>query len=592
MTHGYRFARAKAQAGNVLIVVVVLLLLASLFTLFALNVGRFEQKTSGNDLRAKIVQEVADAGIAAGVEYLNANRPLFTNNGNWRQCSATETSFPCGAVPVQTASGQPRRVTMYAFVTTKPDTTLAARQIPVGTVSPFTDAGGFNVTRQVGAVLCRLKAVSAGAEPECATDLAEASTTWVVTVVSKASLPGEGSSATSTQTIGAYNIFATNTGIPPVVASGSVAVGGGFQIVAAAADEMGNNPVSIWTRLDVDSNGTPNTCYWGEFKRQGGTSSGPAYYEDIEVCHTCSCPTGNSLSYGQGGNFCEGKDIFDIEADIVDYTTYATGGDANPAACPTCSATNPEACPNLSIRREEFPKDLFAFLFGQKAWQDLDRDGIAVGSPCTFAATDCNFGEARIIESCTYPDPATGAQRTANLPADTCYLLNIKTKIHIGDGINDAAECTALGTNSRGLIWLHTAPILESGTGNSLGMPGYDCETTLRGVDQLGTPTHPVAIVYDGVLTQVHFKLYGLYFGREPNATTTLSSASGGSAELGMNGGAIIYGAAVIQGRVTSGGGGTASIVYNKKVLHNLINDPANMNPLSIPGSWTDRLRY
>ena len=58
----------RAELGNALLVVVVLLLLASLFVLFALNVGRFEQKTSGNDLRAKIVQEVADAGIAQGVE--------------------------------------------------------------------------------------------------------------------------------------------------------------------------------------------------------------------------------------------------------------------------------------------------------------------------------------------------------------------------------------------------------------------------------------------------------------------------------------------------------------------------------------------
>ena len=116
--------------------------------------------------------------------------------------------------------------------------------------------------------------------------------------------------------------------------------------------------------------------------------------------------------------------------------------------------------------------------------------------------------------------------------------------------------------------------------------------TTIRGLDQIGKPSKPVALIFDGQLTQVHFKLYGLYFGREPNASTTLDKATGGSAELGMNGGATIYGAAVVQGRVTSGGGGTAAIVYNKDILFNLINDPDNINPASIPGSWTDRLRY
>lgn len=580
----YRVRRA-AQAGNVLILVVVLLLLASVFTLFALNVGRFEQKTSGNDLRSKIVHEVAEAGIAQGVEFFNANRDVVVAEANWRLCAANETRFPCGAVPAS------RRATMWAYVTAKPDSTLAQRQIATLPVN-LTQSGGFDVTRQVGAVLCRVEAVAPGGGANCATDIANASTTWVITVVSKATLSGEGSSATATQTIGAYNIFNANPGIPPVVASGSVAVGGGFQVVAAATDGMGNNPVSIWTRLDVDSNGTPNTCYWESFKREGGSSSGPAYYDGIEICHTCKCPTDDSLSYGKGGAFCEGDDIYDIEAEIVDYATYATGGDANPAACPVCSATNPEACPNLSIRREEFPRDLFAFVFGQNSWRDVNRDGIATGAPCTYAALDCNFGESRIVDTCTYPDPTTGAERTATLPADTCYLLNIKNKIHIGDGVGDDAECEALGTTSKGLIWVHAAPILDSSTSGPLGLPGKDCVTKLRGVDQLGTPSHPVALIYDGVLTQVHFQLYGLYFGREPNASATLVDTDGGTAELGMNGGAAIYGAAVIQGKVSSGGGGTAAIVYNKDVLFNLINDPANMNPLSIPGSWTDRLRY
>lgn len=549
----------RAELGNALLVVVVLLLLASLFVLFALNVGRFEQKTSGNDLRAKIVQEVAESGIARGVEFLNANRAIFATDTDWRQCGNLEEAFPCGAVPAA------RRGTMYTYVNAQPGSALGDRLIPLP--APLPSAGGFDATQQVGAVLCRVKAIPAGGPgtTECATDVAEASSTWVVTVVSKAALTGEGSSATATQTIGAYNIFNFSPNVPPLVASGTVAVGGGFQVVTAQDAAGPGIPTSIWTRLDVDTNGTPNTCYFDDFMREGGTSSGPRYYDSIAVCDTCKCPTGNSLSYGQGTNFCEGADIVDIEAD-----------DTNPAGCPTS--------PNLSIRREEFPRDLFAFLFGTSAWNDVDRDGVASGSPCTTAALDCNFAEQRIIQDCTFPDPATGGERTASLPADTCHLLKLKNVIHIGDGVDDAAQCAALGVNSRGVIWVHEQAFA--------GLPGYDCNTTLRGLDQIGTPSHPVALIYDGALTQVHFKLYGLYFGREPNASTVLSKTTGGSAELGMNGGATIYGAAVVQGMVTSGGGGTAAIVYNKDVLFNLINDPGNFEPASIPGSWTDRLRY
>ena len=47
--------RSHRQSGSVLLVVVVLLLLAGLLTLLALNTGVFEQRTSGNDLRTKLV---------------------------------------------------------------------------------------------------------------------------------------------------------------------------------------------------------------------------------------------------------------------------------------------------------------------------------------------------------------------------------------------------------------------------------------------------------------------------------------------------------------------------------------------------------
>lgn len=562
----------SSQKGSALLVVVILLLLASLFLLFGLNVGRFEQKTSGNDLRSKIAQEVAEAGVAQGVEYFNANRSLMNAiDTNWIRCSslADSTDFPCGAVT------DSRRPSMYAFHTTgSSGTAFSHRLVPIGPpVFPtsgqvLASAGGFPVQQQVGAVLCRIKIPTSPTSPtQCATSDSEASTTWLLTVVSKGSLPGEGTSSTVTQTIGAYNIFAIGPSTPPLVAAGSVSVGGGLQIVTSPDAAGSGVPVSVWTRLSMEKNGTPNTCYLEEFLRQGGSSSGPQYYQDIMVCHTCTCPGDGSLSFPKSGlEACQGMDIVDID-----------GNEANSAGCPTE--------PNLDIKREEFPKDLFAFVFGTSAWRDVDRDGIAVGAPCTTAALDCHFGEQRIISACTYPEPGTGAVRTATLPQDTCFLLNIdKNMIHIGDGIDDAAECLALGPATSGLVWVHAQPLA--------GLPGYDCLTTLRNVDQLGTPNAPVGLIYDGVLTQVHFQMYGLLFVREPNASTTLDASTGGSAELGLNAGATIYGAAVVQGQITSGGGGTAAIVYNRDVLFRLTTGPDNYEPDALPGSWTDRLRY
>src|SRR5688572_27747660 len=78
--------------GNALVVAVILLLLASVITLLTLNVGIFEQRTSGNDARAKLIAEVAEAGIAQGAEFFRLQPALLKPSGNWVQC--TDDSFP------------------------------------------------------------------------------------------------------------------------------------------------------------------------------------------------------------------------------------------------------------------------------------------------------------------------------------------------------------------------------------------------------------------------------------------------------------------------------------------------------------------
>lgn len=87
--HPYKPSRI--QRGSALVVAVILLLLASVITLLTLNVGVFEQRTSGNDARAKLIAEVAEAGIAQGAEYFRLNPVKLKNTDpHWQLCAAND----------------------------------------------------------------------------------------------------------------------------------------------------------------------------------------------------------------------------------------------------------------------------------------------------------------------------------------------------------------------------------------------------------------------------------------------------------------------------------------------------------------------
>src|SRR6478609_746494 len=103
----------RLQRGNALVVAVVLLLLASIITLLTLNVGLFEQRTSGNDARAKLVSEVAEAGIAQGAEFFRMQPTLLKPGAQWVSCATEGTKFPCGSITDAT-----RRASMYYWKNT------------------------------------------------------------------------------------------------------------------------------------------------------------------------------------------------------------------------------------------------------------------------------------------------------------------------------------------------------------------------------------------------------------------------------------------------------------------------------------------
>jgi Tfp pilus assembly protein PilX len=553
------------QTGNVLLVVVLLLLLVSVMTLFALNVGLFEQRSSGNDLRSKLVTEVSEAGLSEGIEYLRQNAASVSDMTKWVACTDADTTLPCGAIQpnaqVQTvdAGGNPitvtvtRRSTMYYWngggFDFDGDGAVSGWETKM---LPFnhaiaTTGSGFAARYGSAPVLCRVAYKEKDTDPTvCTSDPAKMSPTSVLTFVSVGSLPDEGARSTLVQTVGSYNILNNPPGKPPVVASGSVDVTGSLNIVTNPNAAGAGVPVSVWTRKDMTKTGTPNTCYYDEFTRFTKGSVTPTIEDNVVVCDDCQCDTEHTISYDKSGN-AQDEDI-----DILDI-------DGNSGV-------------NLDVRPQDFPCDLFEFVFGVKSWQDTDGD---------------YFCETKLMTQ--YKNPNTGAMVT--MGADEAFLFKNATHV-IPSAQTTAANllmpgqgvaATYLNANASGLIW---------------------CQTTcdIGSNQQVGTPGHPVLLVVDGS-TKIQGRVFGLILLRSLAGGQTLTPAAGfkmsaaevqagGNAVLDMNAGAAVYGSVVVQGQINKANG-TAAIIYNSDVLVNLANDPSNQKFSGVPGGWTDdRVSY
>jgi Tfp pilus assembly protein PilX len=552
----------RHSRGNALIVAIVLLLIASVVTLLTLNVGIFEQRTSGNDARAKMISEVAESGIAQGAEFFRLQPALLKPGGNWVQ--SADAQFPCGSIadPV-------RRATMYYWVNTGAAADinndgatdlLDARMLPLNNVVPangrVSNVGAFNnVSYGVGVVLCRVAIKTVATEPtRCTTTPSEQSTTYVYNYVSVASLPNEGSRTTVSQMLGQYLLFTPNLNQPPVIASGSVDVTGGLQLVTNPNGGGPGVPVSVWTRRDIQKTGTPNTCYADEFFRYGAKNNAPPTLDGtVPICDTCQCNGDVSLSYDKSGNIQdEGMDILD-----VDGSNGANGKGVNADVLP-----------------QEFPCDLFEYVFGVKSRLDGNSD--------YFCET--------LMPSVQFTSPTTMQQ--VYLDVDEAYLYSNAMKIIPRDAAASSLMKTSQALSGvtypnaaiNGIVWCQT--------GCNIG-PG----------EQVGTAQKPVLLVIDGP-ARIQGRVFGLVMLRTVPPTASahpltaahdhsvdkLDPNTGGTATLDMNAGAVVYGSVVVQGQIDKANG-TAAIIYSKDVFANFANSilPTTSN---LPGAWNDRLSY
>jgi len=568
--------------GTVLIVALVLLLLAGLLTLFALKVGTFEQRTTGNDLRAKVVHEVAEAGLAQGFEYLIRQHPaMLENPAQWTPCDEDDTTFPCGAISAGTFDhdGDPatpeisRRGTMYRLsglgAVAIPDiaTALSTRMLPLPAASKIAALdNGQAVAYGVAPVVC-----FATEPPGPATGIPcgppGPSPVIIATFVSVARLPGENTSSTLVQTIGQYPKLGDEImNTPPIMASGSADVTGNLQVVTNPNAGGTGVPVSVWSRLDIDKHGTPNTCYADEFFRYTQGSATPEIYESTIRCDDCKCDANSSpatLSYDSSGvnrcdapnEDCEGIDVLDIDAGSNSTTAFNTGGHMGANYNVRSDALSYPTC--------EFPPDLFKFVFGVQAWNDSDND--------CFAETKAG--------DVLYQNSDNGVIRMVG--PDEGYLYKIADRIIPSDDNQDLVRLDQLATND----------ILDDSASTS-GVVWCQAGCDVSG--QVGTPDAPVFLIIDGPV-QIHGVIFGYVFIRDtgdtlrPDTGSSMAGNCPNNCMLQMNAGSVIYGALVVQGQMKVNG--TSAVVYDGNVLRGVIEE-AGLVYATLPGAWTDQRSY
>lgn len=545
------------QSGNVLIVVVLLLALAGIMALFALNTGVFEQRSSGNDMKAKVVSEVAQAGLSQGIEYLHQHYAYMTDTSKWTQCTATDTSFPCGSVP------SARRATMYYWSSGGSDfdgngtiSGWETKMLPIATANKLPTTS-FPTTYGVGVVLCRVATKTAKTDPTTCTDSGSATNTSILTFVSVGAIPGEGARTTLTQSIGSYEILNNIPNTPPVVASGSINLVGTIQVVTNPNSGGTGVPVSLWTPKSLNGNGTGNSCYANEFYSSGGSVdwSHASALPNFPLCDDCSC--NGSLSSVKGNSVSNGIDSLSGD------DNSATGG--NGAVLVSADQT-----------KTEFPCDLFQQVFGVQAWEDDLPTGTPPGD---------GFCETHIMTTYTNPNNTT---QVVTMGVDEAYLYAnagyIKpatrnytcvsgcTTLTAAQLINTTASPSQATAADSGLVWCQDGSMCAH-----------------------GSPEAPVLMVFDGSGPDItgSGNVYGMVFGRSTGLATggVLSATTGGDATFTMHSNNVVYGSIVLQGS-TGKLNGTSAVVYNQDVLTTLKNNPNFIKFSGVPGSWSDRVSY
>ena len=531
----------SSSRGSALLVAIVLLLLAGLMALLAMNVGVFEQRSSGNDLRAKVVNQVAEAGIAQGFEFLyRANQAWIDDNARWELCNASDLTFPCGAVPAA-RRGSMYRLRAGSHTVNGLDVELTRHMLPLPAALPA--SGALDVAYGVAPVLCRLPSpLPPPGAISCAIGMGNISDRRVVTFVSVAQVRGGDSGRTTlTQTIARSSLLGQGAGVPSVAASGSVVPPGNGDVVAMPDAGGPGLDLSIWSRLDIlPASGSFATCSRADFLASDSVSLNDPDWVSTRTCDKCTCGMAKKASP------VEDWDILDNEG------------------------ASTEVGINKNVRAGEFPCDMFEYVFNVKAWQDgasATDDGIM-----PLSGDNDGFCERRM----PMVDFETPSGAIVQLPPDEAFLYTYARYIRpttANAALVRADQLIArnLGASDSGLVWCQV-----------------DC---LPNGGFVASVASPIVVVADaGTNTPYHAKLFGILFFKS-TGNANLDPVAGGNASMRFNAGSAVYGAVVVQGSVLTGSGG-GLIFGDKDVLINLTTSPSLSRFDTLRGGWTDRHSY
>lgn len=547
---------ASPARGAVLLIAIVLLLVLSLFSLAAVRIGLGEQRSSGNDFRARLTRQLAEGGISHARASLSLqDRRLRPPAGEpadpafWQVCAADDTSFPCGA-----ESNPARRSRMYRFIGgydlngDGQTTVFEQRSLPLAKLAQgasfFVPATGSSVATNsfpaeyaVGALLCRLPkpTIAETAAPGCTLEPSEAVNQVAYTLVSRANLPGESSTATIVTSVSVKPELKINPSLPALLASGGITGLGASTLVSTPALDGGNGrTVSLWTPNDFDgTEGSWQSCRAEQYRPiqpasdPGGAGSGlggdpdltpvggVSQNRDCASGGACTCPGGaeNLSGAEQGFGHEEGVDILDNDAES--------------------RAKGP---------LPKFPCDLFAYALQTEPVRD-DRDGDG----------RCEQG--------------------VDLDQD---LVNDRVQAFMDVQGANVLTCAELGPQSRGLVWI------KQGKNGSM----VDCQLP---AGPIGQPGQNLVLVIDGPFKpSAGTRVFGLVMTRDP--AIRLDVRQGGRAGLDTsNGQSKVIGSLVLEGggRVF-GSNDVIQLASFRRQTTETLYPPV----VEIPGSWTDQYSF
>lgn len=364
---------------------ILLLVLITLITLFGARVTVVEQRVAGNDYRAREASGTAQAGLNYGFEYarayqgiirssdvggwLDGTLDLANDNPEWSDpveidCTA---AHPAGSKEKTVCdSGFDGFIRFFgaqdpnvAFVPTDLSTYDVPMDWPPSASGALDDCPGPDCRVRVEMALCEFTTAPPAGTCE---DAGGTAPQYAVLVLARG-VSEDGTAQASVRQAMTLFDFIPGSALPPIMATGNVAVSGDLNIVLNpdGAGPGTGIPLSAWSNGDLVFSGDLKFCYEDGYFQQGGgdltslTECNPGLDNQpcvaevtidegscpLPVCDTCSCP-------GPG------------DYDFQDYLTYAEGPIANDGIDVVDVDNDAGGSPD-SVN---FPDDVFNYVFG------------------------------------------------------------------------------------------------------------------------------------------------------------------------------------------------------------------------------------